>query len=136
MKICFPVDEQGDLDTAGHEHFGAAPIFLIVDAHNRSITRTIRRDIDHRHGACRPLKALGGEQLDAVVVSGIGTGALAGLKQAGLKVYRARPGTVAQNLAFIAVQQLEEFGDHKVCGGHHHCGEHGDDDDPKFGCGF
>lgn len=135
MKICFPVNQSNDLDVTVHGHFGSAPMFLIVDAHSRTITSTINRDIDHRHGACRPLKALDGVEVDAVVVSGVGSGALAGLKQAGLKVYRAHPGTVAQNLDLIAGRQLEEFGDNKVCGGHHHCGaQH--DDDPKFGCGF
>ncbi len=136
MNICFPVDPPGNLDGIVHEHFGSAPMFLIVDAQNRAIISTVDRDINHRHGSCRPLKALGGEHIDAVVVSSIGSGALAGLKQAGMKVYRAQPGTIAQNLDLISVQKLEEFGGHKVCGGHHHCGEHHDDDGPKFGCGF
>lgn len=118
MKICFPVVRNEGLDSRVFNHFGSAPMFLIVDADSRTVAEVVNRDQHHRHGACRPLFALGGQAVDAVAVGGIGAGALAGLLQAGLKVYQAETGTVAANLESFARQELAELTDQQTCGGH------------------
>ena len=118
MKICFPVVRNEGLERRVFNHFGSAPMFLVVDADNRTVTEVVNLDQQHRHGACRPLFALGGQTVDAIAVGGIGAGALAGLQQAGLKVYQARPGTVAANLDSFAREELAELTVQQVCGGH------------------
>ncbi len=85
MKICFPVSQNKGLDSPVYNHFGSAPMFLLVDAEQRSVAEEVNRDVNHQHGACRPLRALGGQEVDAIVVGGIGAGALSGLNQAGLQ---------------------------------------------------
>lgn len=118
MKICFPVVRNEGLESPVFNHFGSAPMFLIVDADNRTVAEVVNRDQQHRHGACRPLLALGGQAVDVIAVGGIGAGALAGLQQAGLKVYQARAGTVAANLDSFARKELAELTVQQVCGGH------------------
>jgi predicted Fe-Mo cluster-binding NifX family protein len=136
MKICFPVNQNQGLESRVFNHFGSAPMFLIVDADSRTVAEVVNRDLNHPHGACRPLRAMGGQVVDAIAVGGIGAGALSGLKQAGLRVYQAQAGTVAENLERLAAQELQELTLQQVCGGHgHQCGG-GDDDLPQFGCGF
>ena len=54
MKICFPVSENKGLESRVFDHFGSAPMFLLVDAEERSIANVINREVDRRHGACRP----------------------------------------------------------------------------------
>lgn len=120
MKICFPVAQNQGLESRILEHFGSAPMFLIVETEGRVVSEVINRNMHHRKGACRPLMALGGQAVDAVAVGGIGAGALSGLKQAGLKVYRAQAGTVAENLERFARQELTEPTLQQVCGGHGH----------------
>jgi len=126
MKICFPVAENNGLDSQVYNHFGSAPMFLLIDAEQRSVAETVNRDPDHQHGACRPLKALGGQAVDAIVVGGIGAGALSGLNQAGFKVYQAEAGTIAENLDQLLKQGLAELTPAQTCGGQHrhHCGSH------------
>lgn len=138
MKICFPVAEDNGLDSPVYNHFGSAPMFMLVDAEQRSVTQVINRDLDHQHGACRPLKALGGQKVDAVVVGGIGAGALNGLNQSGYKVYQAQPGSIATNLTELQQKKLVELTPGQTCSGHHkHHGKgHHDDADFEFGCGF
>ena len=138
MKICFPVSENKGLDSPVYTHFGSAPMFLLVDAEQRSVAEVINRDRNHQHGACRPLRALGGQTVEAIVVGGIGAGALSGLNQAGYKVYQAEAGTVADNLDRFLAQGLAELTPSQTCGGHHRhqCGSHHDDADFEFGCGF
>lgn len=138
MKICFPVAKNKGLDSPVFTHFGSAPMFLLVDADQRSVTEVVNRDRNHQHGACRPLRALGGQKVEAIVVGGIGAGALKGLKRADCKVYQANAGSVADNLDQFLKQELTELAPGQVCGGHHRhqCGSRHDNADFEFGCGF
>jgi len=125
MKICFPVEENQGLESLVFGHFGSAPAFMVVDTETRDVLKIVNRDLHHAHGACSPLKALDGQQVDAIVVGGIGAGALLGLNRAGLKVYRALRGTIADNLAGMAHAELPELTSDQVCGGHSHGCGHG-----------
>ena len=138
MKICFPVSQNKGLDSPVYNHFGSAPMFLLVDAERRLVAEEVNRDVHHQHGACRPLRALGGQDVDAIVVSGIGAGALSGLNQAGFKVYRAVAGTIAENLDRFLTQGLTELTPAQTCGGHYRyqCGSHHGEVDFEAGCGF
>lgn len=118
MRICFPVVENKGLQSQVYGHFGSAPFFLVVETEAESVTEVINRDLHHAHGGCSPVKALGGNAVDAVVVGGIGQGALVGLSRAGIRVYRAEPGTVAENVARIKDGGLNAWGPDMVCGGH------------------
>ena len=126
MKICFPVAVNNGLDSQVYNHFGSAPMVLLIDAEQRSVAEAVNRDLNHQHGACRPLKALGGQKVEAIVVGGIGAGALSGLNQAGYKVYQAGAGTIAENLDNFLKHGLAELTPAQTCGGHHrhHCGSH------------
>ena len=125
MKICFPVASNEGMDSPVFGHFGSAPRFVVVDTETRQMRELVNRDLHHAHGACSPLRALGGQEVDGIVVGGIGAGALMGLNRAGLKVYRAQGMTVADNLACLAQGALFELTADQVCGGHahgHDCG--------------
>jgi len=138
MKICFPVSANKGLDSPVYNHFGSAPMFLLVDAEQRSVAEAVNRDSHHRHGACRPLRVLGSQDIDAIVVGGIGAGALSVLNQAGYKVYQAGAGTVAENLDLFLKRELAELTPAQSCTGHHRhqCGSHHDGADIEAGCGF
>ena len=120
MKICFPVAHNEGLESMVFGHFGSAPRFVVVDTETREVHEVANRDRQHAHGACSPLRALGGQVVDAVVASGIGGGALKGLNRAGLKVYQAGGVTIADNLACMAEAELPELMADQVCGGHGH----------------
>ncbi len=118
MKICFPAENLQGLDSEVYGHFGSAPGFVIVDTLSMGVEEINNGDLDHAHGMCQPLKALGNHQVDAVAVSGIGMGALVGLQSRGMKVYRAVQGTVRRNLDMIQSQELQEFHPGFTCAGH------------------
>ncbi|MFA5514673.1 MAG: NifB/NifX family molybdenum-iron cluster-binding protein [Desulfuromonadales bacterium] len=120
MKLCIPVERNEGLQSLVYGHFGSAPMFLLVDTDTREVSEIANRDLHHAHGACSPLKALAGAPVDAIVVGGIGAGALNGLNRAGLKVYRAQGPTVAENLAAFHLAALPELTPTQTCGGHAH----------------
>ncbi|MGK2906341.1 MAG: NifB/NifX family molybdenum-iron cluster-binding protein [Desulfuromonadales bacterium] len=120
MKLCIPVESNEGLNSLVYGHFGSAPMFVVVDTETSELTEIVNRDLHHAHGACSPLKALGGTEIDAIIVGGIGAGALMGLNRAGLKVYKAQGVNLADNLTCLGMDLLPELSPDQVCGGHGH----------------
>ncbi len=134
MKICFPVQNDQGLDSKVFGHFGSAPQFVVVDSETREVGQVINRDLNHQHGSCSPLKALGGQVVDAIVVDGIGGGALMGLRRAGMTVYQASADRVVDNLDLLVNNQLNEIGDDMVCSSHGHGHGQGHGHDHSHSC--
>jgi predicted Fe-Mo cluster-binding NifX family protein len=120
MKVCFPVQNNDGVQSMVFDHFGSAPMFLIVDTETRTLAVINNRDQHHAHGSCNPLKALDQQTVDAVIVGGIGGGALSRLTRAGISVFRAQRGTVQENLTWYEASALPKFALRHSCGGHEH----------------
>jgi predicted Fe-Mo cluster-binding NifX family protein len=120
MKVCFPIEENRGLESVVFGHFGSAPIFLLVDTEGNQATVISNSDQHHSHGACNPLRALNGQQVDGIVVGGIGAGALNHLRHAGLRVFKAQGATVRENVEMIAGNALPEFTVQDSCSEHGH----------------
>ena len=118
MKICFPVQTNEGIESAVYNHFGSAPIFVVVDTDTNALATINNRDQHHTHGACNPMKALDNQKVDAIVVGGIGAGALTRLNQMGIIVHRAQAATVRENMAMFASKSLPELTLQGCCGGH------------------
>ena len=72
----------------------------------------------HEHGACNPIMALNGNQIDAMIVGGIGGGALMKLNSMGIKVYGAGAMTVKENIALLGDDRLQELSMDNSCRAH------------------
>jgi len=118
MKVCFAVQTDQGLESAVYGHFGSAPAFILVDTEKKNAVTVNNRDMHHAHGQCNPIMAIGGQEVDAVVVGGIGAGALMKLNADGIKVYRSAKETVKENLDLLALDRLPELTVHHTCGGH------------------
>jgi predicted Fe-Mo cluster-binding NifX family protein len=64
------------------------------------------------------MRALDNQQVDAVVVGGIGAGALAGLNRMGITVRRSMAATIRENLALHGSGALPVIEPHGTCAGH------------------
>jgi len=118
MKVCFPVNTARSLESEVYGHFGSAPAFILVDTETKETSVITNSDQNHPHGKCSPLRALGGSEIDCVVVGGIGGGALMKLNQAGISVYKAMGLTVQDNLDLLQGGRLPVFQPGHVCAGH------------------
>jgi predicted Fe-Mo cluster-binding NifX family protein len=124
VKICIPVNEDKGLDSPVCPHFGSTPLFLSVDTDTGETRAIVNQNQHHGHGMCRPLAALAGLTLDAVVVGGIGMGALGKLQAAGLTVYQAQHPTVAETIAALKAGELERMSPDRACAHHGHGDRH------------
>jgi predicted Fe-Mo cluster-binding NifX family protein len=118
MKVCFPVQSNEGLESRVFNHFGSAPAFVIVDITTNALTAIINKDQHHAQGGCNPIKAIDGHKINAIVVGGIGGGALGKLNQAGIRVYQAGAASIQENIALFSAQQLPEYTINQCCGGH------------------
>jgi predicted Fe-Mo cluster-binding NifX family protein len=133
MKICIPTTENKGLESAVSAHFGSAPFFMLVDTESGETSVVENANQHHSHGMCRPLAAIEGQQVDGVVVGGIGAGALAKLGAAGIAVYRADHPTVGETLEAFKADRLGRVEPGSACSHGHHgpgprngagCGHH------------
>ena len=118
MKVCFAVQKDDGVESVVYGHFGSAPAFVIVDTEANGAETVNNRDLHHVHGACNPIQAIGGRSVDAVVVGGIGAGAINRLNAEGIRVYRAVAQTVKQNLDLLKESKLPEISIQNACAGH------------------
>jgi predicted Fe-Mo cluster-binding NifX family protein len=118
MKACFPVLKPEGLESEVCGHFGSAPAFIVVETDSNHITTIQNTDQHHSHDACNPMKALNNQKVDAIIVSGIGGGALNRLNQLGVKVFHAQASTVKENIAMLKTHTLPEFTLSRCCPGH------------------
>ena len=118
MKICFPVQNDNGIESTVYNHFGSAPVFLVVDTDTNSVASIGNQDQHHTHGACNPMKALDNQKVDAIVVGGIGAGALTRLNQMGITVHRSQGETIRENLTMFQAKSLPVLTVQGCCGGH------------------
>ena len=118
MKVCFPVYKDEGVNSTVYDHFGSAPEFIVVNTELQSTTTVGNKDLDHVHGACNPVIAVGGYEIDVVIVGGIGAGALRKLNADGIKVYKSVRETVKENLELLKDGSLPELTLHHACSGH------------------
>ncbi len=127
MKVCFPVGENQGLASQVFNHFGSAPKFVIVDIVTSEFLSISNSDKVHQHGACNPVAGLDGHHVDAIVVGGIGRGALHKLNSAGIRAFKANGGSISENIDMLKLGTLAEYLPGHTCGGHGHSHSDGHD---------
>ena len=119
MKVCVPVSENKGMESVPFGHFGSAPEFIICDLDSKEIKSINNGDLGHEHGKCQPLKALEGNKVDAIIVGGIGAGAIMKLNAMGTKVYRGVNDTIETNLKLLKENKLQELSKDDACSHNH-----------------
>jgi predicted Fe-Mo cluster-binding NifX family protein len=132
LNLCIPVLEDRGLESPVSAHFGSAPLFLFVDTETGACRAVSNGNLHHNHGMCQPLQSLAGEKVEAIVVGGIGMGALRRLLEANIQVYRSEFASAKATVAAFEAGTLHPVTPQTACGHHGH-GEHGGPR-PNGGC--
>ena len=118
MNICIPVEVDNGLDSPVCAHFGSAPVFMIVEIDTGNCRAIPNINQHHGHGMCMPLQSLQGEQIDSMVVGGIGMGAMMKLKAANIRVYLAEHQTVKDVVDAFKAGSLQLMQPNMACTHH------------------
>jgi len=119
MKLCIPVKQKDGLESSVYSHFGSAPAFLIFDTNSKEEIIIDNSNMNHDHGACNPIQTIGGSNVNAVIVGGIGGGAISKLKANNIKVFQSVKGTVEFNIEMFNKSLLAELTMEHACTQHH-----------------
>ena len=125
MNLCIPVNEDLGLQSSVCAHFGSAPVFLKIDTDTLACEALQNQNQHHAHGMCRPLDNLRGHVIDAIVVGGIGQGALHKLAVAGVQVFMASAPTVGETVEAYKACALRPVDPQHACAHHGHGHQHG-----------
>ena len=124
MIVAAPVEVFKGFDSELYGHFGSAPAFALVDTEAGSVVCLENADQNHTPGTCHAMRSLAGQHVDAVLVGGIGQGALLGLQAAGIRVWSTSTGTLRDALVQWQDHLLHETTLESACEGHgegHQC---------------
>jgi predicted Fe-Mo cluster-binding NifX family protein len=108
VKVCFPVARDHGLSSVVFPHFGSAPVFLVVDTADGSLSAHPNPEALQR-GRCHALDVLGDGRIDAAVVGNIGEGAMDRFRAGGVPVYRVARATVAEAVSALQAGTLPEI---------------------------
>mgnify|MGYP000492273115 CR=1 FL=1 len=110
MRIAIPSD--GDnLDSFIFEHFGRAPFYIIVDIEKDRIVsyKAIRNPSYERHMPGEIPSLLANNNVDILIVRGIGPRAIIFFNQYGIKVIRGAEGRIREIIEKFLRNELEDI---------------------------
>jgi predicted Fe-Mo cluster-binding NifX family protein len=119
-RIAVPSNGEGGLDGVRAGHFGHCDVFTCIDVENGRIKDvTILRNEEHVQGGCMvPVNLLASNNVNALVVGGIGMRPLMGFKQVGINVYHdAERAEIRPVVDDLIEGKLPEIQNDQVCGG-------------------
>jgi predicted Fe-Mo cluster-binding NifX family protein len=119
-RIAIPSMQAGGLDGQRSGHFGHCDTFTLVDVKD-GLVQQVSTIANHSHvqGGCMvPVNLLAENQVNALVVGGIGMRPLMGFRQAGIDVYHddQRP-DIRPVVEDLIAGKLTMITDNQVCGG-------------------
>ncbi len=112
--------EDGGIDGVRSGHFGHCDVFTLFDVKNGKISgvSTVRNQ-EHTSGGCLvPVRILASNNVNAIIVSGIGIRPLTGFKQVGIYVYyESEEGSISAVMDDFIAGKLSPISENQTCGG-------------------
>ena len=120
MRIAVPSIGKGGLDGIRAGHFGHCDVFTVIDCENGEIVNvSVIENVEHLQGGCMvPVNLLADNNVDALLVGGIGMRPLMGFKQAGITVFHeAQREAIQPVVVDLLAGKIPEITNDQVCGG-------------------
>ncbi|THB75324.1 MAG: dinitrogenase iron-molybdenum cofactor biosynthesis protein [Desulfobacteraceae bacterium] len=119
-RIAIPSNGQGGLEGTRAGHFGHCDVFTLVDVEEGQIKQvTTLKNQEHVQGGCMvPVNLLADNQVNALIVGGIGMRPLMGFRQVGIDVFHdAQRAEIRPVVEDLITGNLPEIRNDQVCGG-------------------
>jgi predicted Fe-Mo cluster-binding NifX family protein len=119
-RIAVPSMQEGGLDGKRSGHFGHCDTFTLIDVKDGAIDNvsTIANETHVQGGCMVPVNLLAANQVNALIVGGIGMRPLMGFRHVGIDVYHddQRP-DIRPVVEDLIAGKLAMIADNQVCGG-------------------
>jgi predicted Fe-Mo cluster-binding NifX family protein len=122
-KIAVPSMSNAGMDSEVCAHFGSCEYFTIIELNDRNVAEVksvSNGSEDGQHNCAAPALILKAQNVEAVLVSGIGGRPLMSLTGQGIKVYAGAAGVVSNAVQDFNDGLLQELSTMGTCNCHHH----------------
>ncbi|QTA82917.1 Dinitrogenase iron-molybdenum cofactor domain-containing protein [Desulfonema limicola] len=122
-RIAVPSNGTGGMDGQRSGHFGHCDVFTFIDIENGEIKNvSTLQNQEHAQGGCMvPVNLLASNNVNALIVGGIGMRPLMGFRQAGIDVYYdAQRPDIRPVVEDLLAGKLQLISNDQVCGGGSH----------------
>lgn len=122
-RIAVPSNGEGGMEGQRSGHFGHCDVFTFIDIEDGEIKKvSTLQNQEHVQGGCMvPVNLLSSNNVNALIVGGIGMRPLMGFRQAGIDVYYdAQCPAVKPVVEDLIAGKLQLISDNQVCGGGAH----------------
>ena len=119
-RIAIPSNGSGGLDGTRAGHFGHCDVFTFIDVEDGEIKKvSVLQNAEHVQGGCMvPVNLLASNNVNVLVVGGIGMRPLMGFKQVGIDVFHdAERAEIRPVVEDLIAGKLKEIQSDQVCGG-------------------
>ena len=119
-RIAVPSNGLGGIEGSRAGHFGHCDCFTFFDVENGKIKEiTTLKNQEHSQGGCMvPVNLLSSNNVQYLIVGGIGMRPLMGFKQVGIKVFHEdQQSEIKPVVDAMIAGGLEEIREDQVCGG-------------------
>ncbi len=119
-RIAVPSNGNGGLQGTRAGHFGHCDVFTLIDVENEKIKKiSILNNDGHVQGGCMvPVNLLSNNNVNTLIVGGIGMRPLMGFRQVGIDVYHdSRQSLIKPVVEDLIAGRLQMSQDDQVCGG-------------------
>jgi len=126
LLLAVPSNNPGGLEAERSDHFGHCDLFTLIKIKDGAVAEvTTVSNQEHGAGGCMiPVQFLKGQNVDAIIVGGIGARPLQGFNEVGIDVFYADRNTV-QNVQSVADGMLKSqfpiIRADQACQGHANC---------------
>ncbi len=120
VRIAVPSEGQGGMDGLRAGHFGHCDVFTLVDVEDGEIKQvSVLANKEHVQGGCMvPVQLLADNQVQRLIVGGIGMRPLMGFNQVGIDVYYDGERREIRPVVEDMIQEkLPIIAENQVCGG-------------------
>lgn len=116
--IAIPSLSPGGLEAVSSSHFGQCDCFTLVDIEGKEIIEVkILENPPHEHGGCMaPVMLLKDNDVDIIIVGGMGMRPMMGFQEVGIQVYSGAMGTIDFVVNEFLEGRLSAAGDDVICG--------------------
>lgn len=122
MKIIFPTNDSNGLESSRSSHFGKANFYTLVNVEGDKIgkVKSIKNQKDEGHSCGGAAQAILSQDVDVLVVGGIGPRPAKIFAQEGLDLYMDKGSkTVKESLELFLADKLNLLSGDDACGSHH-----------------
>ncbi len=123
-RIAIPSNGGGGLNGTRSEHFGHCAVFTLIDVEKGTVKKEIiLNNEDHGHGGCMvPVNLLANNDVNAIIVAGIGRRPLTGFNNVGIDVFiDTQDSSINTVVDKLINDKLEKISKEEACSGGGNC---------------